>query len=64
MKTRMEVTNPGEISITATITMSLKDWRALGEVLPDAHPYYKLSSEINSMTLQAGKTFFPEEQNS
>jgi hypothetical protein len=59
MNVNMQATDPGEVKITAEITMPLKEWMKLQEALPEEHPFYKLSLKISEMQMDVAKTFYP-----
>lgn len=58
---KFKATNPDDIEMTLTVTMSLRDWKKLKKQLTGEYPSLKLVSEISSMIYQAEKHFVPED---
>ncbi len=59
MKTALRVTNPDDIVMELTVSMSLKHWKELQQQLPAGWPAWELSRTINDMVGQANKQFYP-----
>ena len=60
MKSTFGIEKPDEVEATMTITMKIKEWRALKNQLGTDWPSWKLSSHISSVVSLANKTFFGE----
>ena len=60
MRATFEAQNPESINFTIQITMSLKDWNELDELLENAWPATELKSLIRSACDQANKTYYPQ----
>lgn len=61
MRTKFEVEEPSDITMTLTVTMKLGEWKTLQSQLADKYPSWKLSAAITDMVLLATKTFYPDE---
>jgi len=61
LKTEFKVENPHNISLTLTLTLSLKEWVQLKGQLQPSHewPARRLRDIIYDMTTQAEKHFAP-----
>lgn len=57
IKAVLAAADPESIEMTLTITMPLKDWKALRKQLQDGYPAWKLGSMITSATLKAQEHF-------
>ncbi len=57
---KLYVTNPEKIKFTLEITMTLEDWKKLGEKLPSDYIGNRILYPITDMVCQAGKEFYPE----
>lgn len=58
MHATMTVKEPGEIEVTASITMRLKDWEKLRDQLASAYPAWRLSDVISKMMADATQTLY------
>ena len=56
MKILGKLQNQDDMELTLSITMRLKEWKELQEVVPQTHPHWKLSSAITMAVLKAGTT--------
>ncbi len=57
---KLKVLEPDTIKMELTMSMSLKDWKALREQLVREWPSSSLSLEITDMVSQAEKWFYPK----
>ena len=62
MRADFKVTNPDEIEMELTLTMSLKAWKELQEQLLGAWPAFTLARTISGMISQADKHFYPKDK--
>jgi hypothetical protein len=58
MRSRFMIENPDEVVCTMKLTMTVKQWTELRDQLSNAHPSWKLTSEINSLISQARNVFY------
>jgi len=55
MKATIELENTDELEATISLTMRIRDWKALREQMSNEYPSWKLSGLINTLTYKAEK---------
>lgn len=59
MTTSMKVENPDSVTVTLSLTMTLKEWQELRDQLTNDWPSWRVSGDINNMLGQVRQTFYP-----
>lgn len=59
MTTSMKVENPDSVTVTLSLTMTLKEWQELRDQLANDWPSWRVGSDINNMLGQVRQTFYP-----
>ncbi len=61
MKASMKVEKPGEIEMTATLTMTMAQWDDVRKQLEHKWPSTWLSSVIHEMLMDAQRVYYPSD---
>lgn len=57
IKTEFQLENVDQMQATATITMTIKEWRELAKELPERWPFWKLGAAINKIVCKANSSW-------
>ena len=62
MRYRFSLDNPDDMRATLTITLTIKDWKAVAEEMGTTHPAWKVTAAIREMITRAETKFFGEHE--
>ena len=62
MQMRFVIEKPDEAEATMKITMTVREWRELGDQLKNEYPSWRLGSAINRLVSHARKVYYAENE--
>lgn len=60
MRLNLRLADPDKLEATATITMTVGEWRRLREQLVSQHPSWRLASAIDEAIRDAERVFYSQ----
>lgn len=58
MRAKFQIENPDDVLATITITLPIRDWRALNKQLKSEWPSWKFGEVVGQAIRQAEKVFY------